>query len=108
MQDNPYNRIPLAEGTWAVICLGRPTRDADLPPSFDPNVDDGLSPELATSSGFKTRRDAVRYAQTINPSWRPVIAKLEGVKNTNNSRRPHVPNLCGLCGKQPLVCCCED
>ncbi len=75
--DNPYNRVEMAEGTWAVICLGRPMRDEDLPPDFDPNEHEGRDEALATHSGFPTREDAVRYAGSINPCWRPMIAKLE-------------------------------
>lgn len=75
--DNPYNRVPMAEGTWGVICLGRPMRDEDLPPGFDYRVDEGTEPALATRSGFPTREAAVKYAATINPSWRPMVAKLE-------------------------------
>jgi len=53
----------MAEGTWVVIYLGHP---------------DHLGDEaLATRSGFPTREDAVGYAATIDPCWRPVVAKLE-------------------------------
>ena len=74
---NPFNRVKMTEGTWAVICLGRPMRDEDLPVGFDYTVDEGVDGVLATRSGFPTREDAVRYAATVNPSWRPLIAKLE-------------------------------
>ena len=79
MSDNPHNRVPMAEGTWAVILLTRPMRDEDLPPDFGPYSDssEGVEPVLATRSGFPTRADAVRYAATINPSWQPMIVKLE-------------------------------
>jgi hypothetical protein len=77
MTDNPFNRVKMAEGTWAVLCLGAPMRDEDIPPDFDPNVDEGRDEQLATRSGFPTREAAVKYAATINPSWRPLIAKLE-------------------------------
>jgi hypothetical protein len=79
MTDNPYNRIKMAEGTWAVICLGKPMRDEDLPVGFDYTVDEGRDEQLATRSGFPDREAAVKYAATINPAWRPVIAKLEAL-----------------------------
>jgi len=66
--DNLFNRIKMTEGTWAVICLGGPNPDPDYPQAQS---------NLATRSGFATREDAVRYAATINPSWRPMVAKLE-------------------------------
>jgi len=75
--DNPFNRVKMAEGTWAVICLGAPMRDKDFPPGFNYTRDEGCDEILATRSGFPTREDAVRYACTINPTWRPLVAKLE-------------------------------
>lgn len=76
MTDNPYNRVEMAEGTWAVICLGKPMRDEDLPVGFDYTTDSGTEPALATQSGFPTREDAAQYAASVNPSWRPMVAKL--------------------------------
>ena len=77
MTDNPFNRVAMAEGTWAVICLDSPMRDEDLPVGFDYTTDSGTEPSLATRSGFATREDAVQYAASVNSSWRPLIAKLE-------------------------------
>lgn len=75
--ENPFRRVNMAEGTWAVLCLGQPMKDDDIPADFDHDVDEGTYAVLATKSGFATREDAVRYAATINPSWRLMIAKLE-------------------------------
>lgn len=75
--DNPYNRVEMSEGTWVVICLGTPMRDEDLPVGFDYRTDSGTEPALATRSGFATREDAAHYAASTNPSWRPMVAKLE-------------------------------
>lgn len=49
--DNPYNRIPMARGTWAVICLGG-------------------EPGLSGQSGLT-------YAASLNIMWRPMVAFLE-------------------------------
>ncbi len=77
MNLNPYNRVEMAEGTWAVLCLGKPMRDEDIPPDFDPYTDSGREPALATRSGFATREEAAHYAASINPSWLPMVARLE-------------------------------
>ena len=75
--DNPYNRVKMVEGTWAVICLNAPLRDEDLPVSFYRPEGVDREPALATRSGFTTREDAAHYAASIHPSWRPMVAKLE-------------------------------
>lgn len=75
--DNVFKRVEMVPGSWAVICLGRPLPDAELPASFDPSQDSGRGPELATRSGFATREDAAYFAATIDSSWRPMVARLE-------------------------------
>lgn len=59
MDTNPYNRVEMSEGTWAVICLGSPMRDEDLPVGFDYTTDSGRGPALATRSGFATRHQGI-------------------------------------------------
>lgn len=67
MTDNPFNRRDPKPGCWMVVCWSE--RPTDRVGKY----------ELASSSAFETRKDAVRFARSIATNRHPLICRLESV-----------------------------
>jgi len=62
---NPYNKCPIAPGTYVVLC--RDDRQLNGEPG---------KYTLASSKGFKTRTDAIRFRDSCSSSRDPYIARV--------------------------------
>ena len=62
---DPYNQCPVAPGKYIVLCRGDRTREGEKGKYV-----------LASSKGFETREDAIRFLKTCSPSRDPYIARV--------------------------------